>query len=144
MNPRPPPIPQTAGRNRAGRRALVFCLTICLIPVLAFAGRHLWWSLKVRQRLAAIRAAQEPVSLAELNVYYPSVPSAENAALVYTQAFALLEQRHLSGTVERLADLPAGSGRLPEAQRVEIEQLVAENQDILGLLDKAASQGKRI
>ncbi len=40
-------------------------------------------------RLGAIRRAGFPVTLAELNTYYPTVPDQENAALVFNQAFEL-------------------------------------------------------
>lgn len=45
---------------------------------------------EVDAKLAAIRAAGLPTSGAELNSYYPAVPDGENAALVMTQAFALM------------------------------------------------------
>jgi hypothetical protein len=44
----------------------------------------------VNAKLATIRAAGLPTSGAELNIYYPAVPDNENAALVMTQAFALM------------------------------------------------------
>jgi hypothetical protein len=44
----------------------------------------------VNAKLEAIRAAGLPTSGAELNAYYPAVPDNENAALVMTQAFALM------------------------------------------------------
>ncbi|MGA2241076.1 MAG: hypothetical protein ABSH11_03450 [Verrucomicrobiota bacterium] len=44
----------------------------------------------VNAKLQAIRAAGLPTSGAELNAYYHAVPDNENAALVMTQAFALM------------------------------------------------------
>lgn len=38
-------------------------------------------------RLTAIRQAGYPVTLSELNTYYPAVPDDQNAALVYQRAF---------------------------------------------------------
>jgi hypothetical protein len=46
--------------------------------------------------LEAIRKRGYPTVLAELDSWYPSVPPAENAAFVYTNAFALLT--NASGT----------------------------------------------
>ncbi|MGA2854824.1 MAG: hypothetical protein ABSE90_11935, partial [Verrucomicrobiota bacterium] len=45
----------------------------------------------VNAKLAAIRAAGLPTSGAELNAYYPAVPDSENAALVMTQVFGLMQ-----------------------------------------------------
>jgi hypothetical protein len=47
--------------------------------------------MEVDAKLQAIRAAGLPTSGAELNAYYPAVPDNENAALVMTQAFALMQ-----------------------------------------------------
>lgn len=45
---------------------------------------------EVNAKLAAIRAAGLPTNGKELNDYYPAVPDNQNAALVMTQAFALI------------------------------------------------------
>ena len=65
-------------------------LLVIVLPVGGFLGWRLWLAHEVNSRLAAIRAAGLPTSGAELNQSYAAVPAAENAALVMTQAFALL------------------------------------------------------
>lgn len=47
-------------------------------------------SLAVSQKLAAIKAAGGPVTLEELNNWYPELPASENAAGLYAQAFSAL------------------------------------------------------
>jgi hypothetical protein len=47
-------------------------------------------SKEVEAKLAAIRQAGEPVTLAECDAWYARTPSAENAARLYTEAFAAL------------------------------------------------------
>jgi hypothetical protein len=46
--------------------------------------------MEVDAKLQAIRMAGLPTNGKELNAYYPAVPDNENAALVMTQAFALM------------------------------------------------------
>jgi hypothetical protein len=62
---------------------------------LALIGTFLYWRLslghKVEKRLQAIRASGLPTSGTELNKWYASVLDEENAALVLTQAFELLQ-----------------------------------------------------
>ena len=47
-------------------------------------------SLAVSQKLAAIKATGDPMTLEELNKWYPEPPAAENAAGLYAQAFSAL------------------------------------------------------
>ena len=67
--------------------AALFLLT--LLPV-CFIVWRVNLAHDVNAKLAAIRASGLPTSGAELNTYYPAVPDNENAALVMTQAFALM------------------------------------------------------
>jgi hypothetical protein len=74
-----------------------FFSRICLTAIILFALlviSFIIWRVNlahdVNAKLQAIRAAGLPTSGAELNAYYPAVPDNENAALVMTQAFALV------------------------------------------------------
>jgi hypothetical protein len=72
---------------------LKICYAILVVNVTVFISFVVWRvNLRhaVKVQLQAIRAAGFPTSGAELNSYYPAVPDHENAALVMTQAFALL------------------------------------------------------
>jgi hypothetical protein len=72
----------------------------------------------VNAKLAAIRAAGLPTSGAELNDYYPVVPDNENAALVMTQAFALLRNFPNSRSNNEVADFKIP----PRGQSLTVEQ----------------------
>ena len=61
-----------------------------MLPILVFGVWRVRLANDVGRRLAAIRAAGLPANCDELNFYYRAVPDAENAALVVTQAFALM------------------------------------------------------
>ena len=78
---------------------------------------------EIAHELAAIRARGEPVTLEELDAWYPKVPDAENAALVLTQALARLPRRnhdehYVTNDAEEVARLysrSAAAKRLTEA-----------------------------
>ncbi len=71
---------------------LLLCsFAICIaIAIAAFVVWRVNLAHDVNAKLQAIHAAGLPTSGAELNAYYPAVPDHENAALVMTQAFALM------------------------------------------------------
>jgi hypothetical protein len=84
-----------------------------LILFALLALRFIVWRVNlahgVNAKLAAIRAAGLPTSGAELNAYYPAVPDSENAALVMTQAFALMRNYsyyQLEEEVRQIQNLP--------------------------------------
>ncbi len=68
--------------------------SLVVLLMVGSIGSFVWWRIRLSQAveksLAALRAAGLPTSGAELNQWYPSVPDSENAALVLTQAFALM------------------------------------------------------
>jgi type II secretory pathway pseudopilin PulG len=70
-------------------------------------------------RLEAIRQAGQPVTLAELNAWYPEPPAGENAAPLYAEAFAALA----------VADAKSPS-------------FLTKNQPALALLHKAATKSQ--
>jgi len=63
----------------------------------------------VDAKLQAIRAAGLPTNGKELNAYYPAVPDNENAALVMTQAFALMRNYpdSRSNEIDQIQSFPA-------------------------------------
>jgi hypothetical protein len=124
-------------------RVTVAAATVVLLLVAFVLWNYL--SLRSDLRLEAIRKAGYPVTLAELDAWYPAVPDAQNAALVYTNAFALLEPQGNSSQVPslstRLTDLtlPPRGEALPAEDEVEILNLLATNQAALRLLHSAAA-----
>lgn len=65
-------------------------LAAFLVFLAAFSVYRVGLRLKIHSQLAAIRKAGQPVTLTELDKWYPAVPPAENAAIIYEQAFSLL------------------------------------------------------
>ena len=134
----PPPIPSSSKRKGGTGKIWLLILAILFVPLMIFAGRHWWLSSKIKSRLAAVRAAHEPVTLAELNHFYPDVPARLNAALAYSHAFELVQKSKSTNLLEHLDDLPLGSGPLPLDLREQMEQAVAENQATFSKLEDAA------
>ncbi len=69
-----------------GRHWIAWLLLVGFALLAAFTIRNLGAQSEDR-RLSAIRQAGYPVSLSDLNTYYPAVPDDWNAALVYQRAF---------------------------------------------------------
>jgi hypothetical protein len=95
------------------RTRWVVIATVALLAC-ALVGSVVWWRLhlsyEVDGRLRALQRAGLPTSGAELNQWYAAVPDRENAALVMTQAFALMrtfpDQR--SNEISRFKPPPRG------------------------------------
>src|SRR5881397_3939156 len=137
LNSSPPPIPPSAKRNRGLRRVASVLLAICLITVITLAGYHWLLSSKIKSRLAGVRAAHEPVTLADLNQYYAQVPASSNAAFTYGRAFELLQNSNSSKFLEGLNKLPTGSGPLPVELRETMEKACQEHAEALAALEEA-------
>ena len=112
-------------------------LVLCAIPLVMVAGYHRSLSSKVKNHLAAFRAAHEPVTLEELNRYYPAVPASSNAALAYGRAFEILQKSGSSKFLEQLDELPSDSGPLPVDIRETMEKACQENAGAFRALSEA-------
>lgn len=93
-----------------------------------------------------IREAGQPLTLEELNAYYPAVPDEENAALVYHEASVLLDEIDPNGaTVDALLrSLELSSGNdasLPELQQ-EIGAFLERCGEVFAHLERAATMPK--
>jgi hypothetical protein len=107
-------------------------------------GAWVLWSLFIPHRdliAEAIRKQGYPASLAELDAWYPSVPAAENVALVYTNAFGLLT--NLAGTNARFMSWlpPIGQSVSPEDGR-DLKAMLVENEPALRLLYAVPATGR--
>jgi hypothetical protein len=96
------------------------------VALLAFGlvGSVVWWRLRlgheVNGRLRALQEAGLPTSGAELNKWYAAVPDSENAALMMTQAFALMRTfpDTRSNEVSRFQPPPRGQRLTPDQVQV--------------------------
>lgn len=113
------------------------------ILLIGFGAFRVAMQMRLRDRMAAIRAAGEPVTFAELDAWYKTPAMGGNAADYVTQALASLkvpegEEREpipLLGT----AQLPARTQPLDPNTRTLIDGLLANNRGVLDLLHQSAA-----
>jgi hypothetical protein len=135
----PPPIPRSTSSAGRSLRGFAIAAAAALIPVVAWASYHLWLGWKIEQRLSVVRASHIPVSVAELNGYYPAVSAVSNAASAYERAFEILEKTESSRFLEKLGELPQSPGPLPDKLRESMEKACLENTNTLLALAEATN-----
>ena len=98
------------------------------------------WSKVVSAHLASLKANKVPISLAQLDEYYPHGSAAAIAASAYTNAFGNFET---SKDVPVLGDdkMPAVGSPLTPTQRERIAECLARNAQCLALLRSAVGYG---
>ena len=112
--------------------------------VLLLAGIVCWslCSPEVEPRVEAIRQQGYPATLAELDAWYRPVPEAENAALVYLKAFALLNLTNAQsgpGWFSGNEWLPKRGQPVAAEDQAELAALLATNGPALTLLYSGAA-----
>jgi hypothetical protein len=119
-------------------------LLIALLALIAlYAAYRYTLHRLVEAKLDAIRREGYPVTLAELDKWYPQPPPGENAADVYLEAFKHLAPKQDSDTnlpVVGYAKLPARGESLPEETRAAIAEYLKRNEQALPLLHEAATK----
>jgi hypothetical protein len=120
------------------RRWLASVFVIGFILLLAFAVRNALVSPE-DPRLAAIRQAGYPVTLSELNAYYPAVPENQNAAIVYGRAFETALFTNKTAEVLISNAVVKRGERLPEAYRAELAEALGQNAAAWQLLYSATN-----
>ncbi len=95
---------------------------------------------QINARLAAFQKAGYPTNLAELNRWYEAVPAEEDAAVIYTEAFAqpVVPASHLP--IVGKAKLPSPPEALSGAMRSAIAEYLAKNKKALELLHQGAAR----
>jgi hypothetical protein len=91
-------------------------------------------------RVDALRKAGYPVTLAELDQWYPHIPDAQNAALIYTNAFAsMLYTSSDDSSRKNIGDikLPSRNETLSAADKAELIEMIASNAVAFRLLYSA-------
>jgi hypothetical protein len=120
-------------------------ITVALLSVIFLLVAFSIWNTLGPQhdaRVEAIRRQGYPVTLAELQDWYKSVPDAQNAALVYTQAFGLrafADSSKLNDLSDSKKWLPQRGQMLKADKKAELTELLATNQPALELLHSAVA-----
>jgi len=146
MNATPPPLPKSLHhQKRVLRTVLLGVPLVVLLCVGAFVFYRLTLQRKIAGCLKSIRKAGYPVTLVELNRWYPEVPPDENAAIIYTNAFAHFVQGNTNSSALPLfgrGKLPLRNAGLSAEMKLAIEDLLAKNRETLGLLHEGAHRKK--
>jgi hypothetical protein len=139
----PPPLPRRRRTiNLVPVVILVSGAVVCLVLVASFLHWRMGAHRAVDEGLAKVRAKGQPVNWTELDHWYPSVPEAENAALVYTQAFAILKSTFKPGQGPYRwgeLELPRHSVEMAEPLRREVEEAVQTSAAALEYAHRAAA-----
>ena len=146
MNPTPPPLPKALHHQKRVLRIVFLGVSVVvLLCVGAFVFYRLTLLRKIAEHLESIRKAGYPVTLLELNPWYPEVPPDENAAIIYTNAFAHFVQGNTNSSALPLfgrGKLPPRNAGLSVEMKLAIEDLLAKNQETLELLHEGAHRNK--
>ena len=134
---------ETAPRRRRKLKFSHILIVLLFVAIGGFAVFRLSVRSKLRARIETIRAAGYPVTCAELNEWYAIPEGAENAADIIIEAFSYyrewdkteLESLPIVGRGE----LPARTEPLAEETKGLVAQYIADNQQALELLHKAAA-----
>lgn len=98
--------------------------------------------LMVQAKLDEIRGQGYPVTLAELDKWYPQPPPGKNAAVTYLKAFALFSSKQASDTnlpIVGDAKLPQRGEAMNEGMKQAISDYLARNGEALALLHQFTS-----
>jgi hypothetical protein len=125
-------------RSKTSHPILLVAIVGIGLLLAIFAVWRMNLSHEVSVKLAAIRAADLPTNGKELNAYYPAVPDNENAALVMTQAFALM-RNYPDGRSNEIANfkIPARGQLLTSEQKKLLSGYVEINSDALDKMREA-------
>jgi len=115
-----------------------------IVLLLAFAVFRFVVHQRVQTRLAAIRDAGYPVTLEELDAWYP-YPDGPNAADVYQRAFdAYVKDEAIEQTLPIFnsdIELPPPGEPLAKEMAQRIEAYLAKNAEAISLLEEAVKMG---
>jgi hypothetical protein len=117
------------------RTVTIIGTILAVIALIFTVTYHLRLSSNIHSRLAVLRDAHKPLTLSELNRYYPAVPAESNAAVIYARAFDLLRT---NASFASLENPPPGADPLPVQLRKAMEKACEENVKTFEELQKAA------
>ncbi|MCK4850026.1 MAG: hypothetical protein KAT11_01685 [Phycisphaerae bacterium] len=130
-----------AAKQRTPRWIIILCIAIVAVPVF-YILYHNALDNRVKAKLDAIRKAGYPATLEELNDWYVEPPPGENAAEVFLDAFSQYvepgDKRDELPFFSKF-ELPPGQEPLPEETKKHIAEFLAENHEMLKLLQQAVA-----
>lgn len=114
-------------------------VALVLVVFLANSLLNYYWGRQIEARLTAIRAAGQPVSLADMQG--PSVPEHENAALLYRRAFKIMSEPSVERDMNTVSLILSSTARTPSlADWANAKAALARSDRILALIKEAQSK----
>jgi hypothetical protein len=113
-------------------------VTLVVLAFVLLLGGFIAWNLATPEqdaRVIAIRQKGYPASLRELDDWYTHIPDSQNAALIFTNAFAQPAFNNAFGDDW----VPTRGHLIGEDGRAELSDVLATNQALLDLLHSAAA-----
>ncbi len=136
--------PNGSGKRRRGLRLWHIPVGLLLVLMVAALMMRSYWRAELDERIEAIRAAGDPVTLGELEASYEWPQSGENAANWILEAerfgnkLTREEDKLLAPIIGRRGELPLGEPLESETLRL-LESHVASSKEALEILHEAAS-----
>ena len=132
---------ETTPKKRRKVMAFRVILVLLLVAGCAFTIYRIRLRSKLNARIEAIRAADYPVTLAELDKWYSIPDDAENAAYTIMGAFSyFVEPQNVEIIpVAGMGKLPARTEPMDEVTRGVISQFIADNKEALELIHAGAA-----
>lgn len=132
---------ETAPRKRFRLKFSHVLIMLLVAGIGSFALFRLHLKSKLQARIDVIRAADYPVTCAELDKWYAIPENAENAADTIMDAFWCYKETDKTNALPLIgqAKLPARTEPLPEEMKASLEKYIADNKEALKLLYKAAT-----
>lgn len=136
---------ESTRKKKRSRLRWLISVTLLLIVAFSYTGYRLYLSYLVKHRLAAIRAQGAPVTLADLERWYPELATDQNAATDLKRAVALYEDdskdREIVFSILQPWAPSANGSQLSQAGgRKRVRDLVLANSAASKLLRQAASR----
>jgi hypothetical protein len=129
---------------KASRRLRTALVVVLVLAALYVAYRYTLHRM-VESKLDDIRQQGYPITLAELDKWYPQPPPGENAADIYLQVFKLFSPEQPSDTnlpVVGYAKLPHGAEPMTDQMKQAIANYLAKRANALRLLHQAAAMNR--
>jgi hypothetical protein len=137
---------QSSDQMVSGRipRWMIVAGIIVLVLAAIIAAPHIYLGHKLKKHFAAIRAAGYPVTPGELNDWYKTPPTGENAADVLTEAFAKYVEVPDGAPVPVETEViePPRTEAYPPEMMQAMSRFIDSNGETLQLLHKASAMAQ--
>ncbi len=114
-------------------------LALVLVALVVNGSLRFYWGRQIESKIAALKAAGEPVSFADLRG--TPVPDSENAALVYAKAFKVMAEPAMRKDIDTLCQITSAEAGKPSQKDWDNAKAAAKRCDkVFKLIEEAQSK----